>query len=113
MNNNIGDPQLINDLNSMYRQIHKDIEEWERLGIERAEAEREYRIKRKLMTLQHKAEGMAIGLIDKTTDGDVADLKMKVDIAEAKSNAALEHIRVLKLEIQTLEARINREWGSV
>ena len=113
MNNNMGDPQMINDLNDMYSRLHRDIDEWERLGEERAKAERDYRIKRKLMTLQHKSEGMAIGLIDKTTDGDVADLKMKVDVAEAKSNAALEHIRALKLEIQTLDARIQREWSSL
>ena len=113
MNNNIGDPQMINDLNDMYRQLHRDIDEWENLGRERAQAEREYRIQRKLVTLKHKSEGMAIGLIDKTTDGDVADLKLKVDIAEAKCNACLEHIRALKLEIQTLDARIKREWGSV
>lgn len=113
MTNNYGDPQMITDLNDMYHQLHKSIDEWEALGIKVAENERNYRVQRKLMTLKHKAEGMAIGLIDKTTDGDVAELKMQVDIAEAKYGAAIEHIRVLKMEITSLEERIKREWGAI
>lgn len=104
---------MITDLNDMYRQLHKSIEEWESLGIKAAECERNYRVQRKLMTLKHKAEGMAVGLIDKTTDGDVADLKMQVDIAQAKYGAAIEHVRVMKMEISSLEERIKREWGAV
>ena len=111
--NNLGDPQKINDLNSMYKQLYNAITECEKQGMKLAKADRDYKIKRKLAMLNRKAEGMAVGLIDKVTAGDTADAKMEVDVEQTKYDMAQENIRALKLEIQSLDAQIKREWGAL
>lgn len=111
--NNMGDPQKLNDLNNMYKQLYNAISECEKQGMKLAQVDRDYKVKRKLAMLNRKAEGMAVGLIDKVTAGDTADAKMSVDIEQTKYDMAQEHIRALKLEIQSLDAQIKREWGSL
>jgi hypothetical protein len=43
---------------------------------------------------------------------DIAELRLKRDIAETEYNVALEFINVTKLQIRILENQIGREWGN-
>ena len=95
------------------QQLDASILQLRKSGTDRAEAEKEYKIKLREQCLILREEGMPIGLIDKTCYGipEVANLRFKRDIADAVYRANLEAINTLKLELRLLEGQLQREWG--
>lgn len=81
---------------------------------ELAEAEREYKVLLNQKALQLRANDMPVTLINLTIYGyrDVAEARLKRDIAQSKVDANEEYINTTKLLLRLLEAQLNREWNS-
>lgn len=77
--------------------------EYLRLVEQRAEAERLYNIAAAEKTMNLKADGNSISLIDKLVKGDrhVAKLKLNLDIAQGIERACLESIKDIRASIDT------------
>lgn len=104
---------LWNELNAKTRQLDFSVKDLRANGTAYAEAEKAYKIKLRETCLRLKADGMAIGLIDKVCYGipDVANLRFKRDVAEAVYKANIEAINAVKLEIRIINEQLGREWG--
>ena len=96
----------VDDLDKAVRSIRKN-------GQDKAQTERDYKVLLRQECLKLRNEGMAIGMIDKTCYGipEVADARMKRDIAEAVYTANLEAINSIKLQLRLIESQIQREWN--
>ena len=83
-------------------------------GTEYAEAERDYKVLLRQECLKLRADGMAIGMIDKTCYGipEVAEARFKRDVAETVYKANLEAINSIKLQMRLIESQLQREWGA-
>lgn len=106
---------LINELNLLCEKLTVAGSKLARYGNEKAHAEHDYKIALRQEALRLRAEeDMPVTLIDKVVYGvdDVADKRLKRDIAETMYDTCKESINVLKLKIRILDAQINREWGS-
>lgn len=105
---------LINELNSLCEKLTVSGKQLAKYGNEKAHAEYEYKIALRQEALRRRSKGEAIGMIDKTIYGapDVADKRLKRDIAETMYDTCKESINVLKLKIRILDAQISREWGN-
>ena len=82
-------------------------------GKEFAEAERDYKITLRQEALKLRAENNTpVTLIQQTVYGikEVADKRMKRDIAETMYKTSQEYINTLKLRIRVLEGQLSREW---
>lgn len=105
---------LITELQQMREELSQSIKMLRANGIKLAEAERQYKVKLREEALKLRQEkGMAVTLIDLIIYGvpEVADLRLKRDIADAMYNANQEHINTTKLQIRILENQIAREWS--
>ena len=85
-----------------------------RNGQKLAEAERDYKVLLRQEVLKLRAEGMAVTLIDLIIYGvpEVAELRLKRDIAKTMYEANMEHINSTKLQIRILQNQIDKEWSS-
>lgn len=88
--------------------------ELEKLGIQAAKAEYEYRLEEAKKTLDLRDKGFPATLIPTLTKGDekVAKMRLSRDVAEVRYKAAQERINAIKKEISVLAEEINREWGN-
>lgn len=105
---------LINELNDLSIRLTHSGEQMKRYGLELAQAEHDYKITLRQEALKLRAEGMAVTMIDKVVYGvpEVADKRLKRDIAEAMYKTSQESINTLKLKIRIMDAQIAREWNS-
>ena len=103
---------LMNELDGLSIQLTHSGEQLKKYGRELAEAEHAYKITLRQEALKLRAEGMAITLIDKVVYGvpEVADKRLKRDIADTMYKASQESINTLKLKMRILDAQIQREW---
>lgn len=105
---------LIRTIQYKQSQLAQSVKMLRKSGEERAKAERDYKVALRVEALKLREEGYPIGMIDKTVYGvpEVAELRMKRDIAEATYQANIEAINSVKLEIRILNDQIEREWNS-
>lgn len=105
---------LMLDIQAKISKLDTSIRMLRKTGTEYAEAERDYKILLRQEALKLRDAGTAIGLIDKTVYGirEVAEARMRRDIAEATYRANQESINVLKLQIRILDNQIGREWST-
>lgn len=105
---------MINELNELSKQLTHSGEQLKKYGKELAEAEHDYKVILRQEALKLRADGMAITLIDKVVYGidEVADARLKRDIAETMYKASQESINTLKLKMRIIDAQIDREWRS-
>ena len=75
-----------------------------KLGDEKAEAERIYRMKLAQEMLSLRAGGMAAAMISDVARGNVSDLLFQRDAAEAKFKAAIESLDALKSQLSALQS---------
>lgn len=90
------------------------IEATRKLAVERAEAERDYRIaKRKRVLYERDYNKVAATLVNDVVKGqpDIADLKLRLDCAEAEWEASRESILFHKRLADTIREQIAREWS--
>jgi len=105
---------LINELNELSIRLPALVDQLEKYGRERAQAEHDYKVQLRQEALKLRADGMAVTLIDKVVYGvpAVADKRLKRDIAETMYKSAQESINTLKLRMRLVDAQIQREWNS-
>lgn len=105
---------LYSELQQKTKQLDVCIRELRKSGTAYAEAERDYKILLREECLKLRADGMAIGLIEKTCYGikSVAEARFRRDVAETVYKANLEAINSIKLQMRLIEGQLQREWGS-
>lgn len=74
-----------------------------KLGKEKAESERVYRMELAKELLRLKSEGMAVGLLGDVARGNIADLLFKRDLGEIQYKSAVEAMDVLKAQLTALQ----------
>lgn len=84
-----------------------------KMAKEKAETEHEYRIALSQEIIKLKAEGMQATLISDVSRGNVADLKLKRDLADGMYKSAIESLRALQSELTGLQtiSRYQNEIG--
>ena len=90
------------------------LDELEKLGVQAAQAEYEYKLEEAKKTLELRDEKLPVTLIPTLTKGDgkVAKMRLSRDVAEVRYKAAQERINAIKKEISVLAEEINREWSN-
>lgn len=105
---------LYDELQAKTKQLEVSIKQLRVSGTEYAQAEKDYKILLRQECLKLRADGEAIGMIDKTCYGipSVAEARFKRDVAETVYKANLEAINSIKLQLRLIEGQIQREWGT-
>lgn len=105
---------LIMDMQAMNAKLNAAVRMLRKTGTDYATAERDYKVLLRQESLKLRDDGMAVTLIDKTVYGirEVAEARMKRDIAEAVYRANQESINVLKLQLRLMDNQVSREWGT-
>lgn len=106
--------ELWQEIMDEQRLLDRAVRELKPRGKARAQAEHDYRValSKRLMLL--RAEGNAVTHLADIAKGEpeIAELRLKRDIAESLYQSALESINVQKLKIRILEGQLSREWGN-
>ena len=105
---------LFNEIQDLTKKLNQSISLLAKYGREFAEAERNYKVVLRQEALKLRAEkGMAVTLIQQVVYGvpEVADKRLKRDIAEAMYQTAQENINSIKLQIRVIEGQLQREWA--
>ena len=106
---------LVNDIQQLMNELSASIKVLRKNGNELAQAESDYKICLRQEALKLRAEeNMPVTLINQIIYGvpEVAEKRLKRDIAQTMYNTNQEHINVTKLKLRLLEAQLNREWGN-
>lgn len=79
------------------------------LGLEKAKTERDYKVRQAQEILKLRAEGYKVTIIQDLAKGntEVAELRLKRDIAESSYFVALEAMNNLRLEVEILRTKIS------
>uniref|UniRef100_A0A6M3K958 Uncharacterized protein n=1 Tax=viral metagenome TaxID=1070528 RepID=A0A6M3K958_9ZZZZ len=95
--------QVIEGMAEKNRMLTQKNEEYVELVEKRAQAERAYSIAVAKITMEEKATGQSITLIDKIVRGNktVADLKYDLDVAEGVMKACQQSIKSLTIAVDT------------
>lgn len=96
--------QLTKEMYDVSKRLEKASRALYKLGDEKAEAERIYRMRLAQEMLTLKSGGMGIGLINDVARGNVSDLLFQRDAAEAKFKAAIESLEALKAQLSALQS---------
>jgi len=105
--------ELVQELIDKNNDLSTSIKLLRNHGTKLAEAEMKYKILLSETVLRLRAEGMAVTLINLVVYGDrqVAELRLKRDIAKTMYDANQEHINVTKLQIRIIENQLQREYN--
>jgi hypothetical protein len=106
---------LFNELQELTKKLSTSINQMAKYGRELAEAESDYEIKLRQEALKLRNDDkMAVTLINQIVYGipEVANKRLKRDIAETMYKTSQEYINTLKLRIRVLESQLQREWGN-
>lgn len=95
-------------------QLDLAIKDLAKNGYDLAEKEKAYKIAVNKKALELRAIDTPVTLINQIIYGyeDIAELRLKRDIAEVKYNTNQEYINTIKLQIRILESQLGREWGN-
>lgn len=80
-----------------------------KLGEEKAETERIYRMRLAQEMLSLRAEGMPATLINDVARGNVSDLLFQRDAAEARFKAAIESLSALQSQLSALQSIVKHQ----
>lgn len=102
---------LIIELNQLRDTLSKAIKILKQRGIEKAEAERNYRVELAKEILRQRDAGTPVTIISDICRGkeEIADLKRKRDIAESLYETALQKVYQTKLELDIIKNQIKAE----
>ena len=96
--------QLTQEIYGVSKRLQKASTALYKLGDEKAEAERIYRMKLAQEMLTLKSSGMAATMVGDVARGNVSDLLFQRDAAESKFKAALESLDALKSQLSALQS---------
>lgn len=113
MNNNIGNPDLIQQQLEMSARCDSLIRELARQGDLFAQAEYSYCTQKTKTAYKLKDEGYSATMIMQILKGEpeVAILMRERDLAKVRYQATMESINILKLQMRMNDNQISREWG--
>ena len=100
------------ELQQKLKELDYSVKQLRHTGTAFAPAERAYKILLRKKSLELRAEGQPVGMIDKMIYGDaeVAEARFKRDVAETVYEANKEHLNATKLHIRVVEEMLGREW---
>lgn len=100
--------QLMERLDQCVQALGRGNTQLKTLGINKAQTERDYKVRQAKEILKLRAEGYPVTIIQDLVKGneEVADLRLKRDIAEASYFTALEAMNNLRLEIEILRSKL-------
>jgi len=96
--------QITREIYDISKRLEKATTALYKLGIEKAETERLYRMRLSQEILSLRAEGMPAAMISDVARGNLSDLLFKRDAAEAKFKAAIESLEALKSQLSALQS---------
>lgn len=96
--------EIIENLGKAVRTLQEETENLKALGEEKSVREMEYRKGLAKEILSLRAEKMSVTLIGDISRGNVADQKMRRDIADSLYDACKENIKTIRVEIETLRS---------
>lgn len=104
---------LIRRIDQRTQDLDKALNESVTHGLARAKAQREYRIALAEKILEERDKGTPATICSDVCRGDrrIADLCFARDTEDVLYQASLDAINIIKLNIKTLDAQIEREWG--
>lgn len=104
---------LLDEIQKTYDLLSQSIKALKKTSEAYAMAERDYKILLRQECLKLRDEGMAIGMITITCYGipEVAEARLKRDIAEATYKANQEAIQAYKLQLRLMDSQAQREWS--
>lgn len=107
----MSDFTLINELAELSAKLDEAVRLMARYGREYAQAEHDYKVQLSQTALTMRANDMPVTLISQVIYGkpEVAEKRLKRDIAEAMYSSSKENINKLKLQIRILDSQIERE----
>lgn len=106
---------LLNDIQKLMEELTTSIKLLRKNGNDLAIAERDYKVCLRQEALKLRTEkDMPVTLINQIIYGvpEVAEKRLKRDIAETMRDTNLEHIQVTKLKLRILEKQLELEWGN-
>lgn len=108
MNNHVNPQGLLNQIDRCLIALSKGNTEQQRLGLLKAQTERDYRIKYNQKMLQLKLDKCQATLVQALakSDPEVAELAMKRDIAESSYFTCISATENLRLEIDTIRSKL-------
>ena len=109
---NIGDPELVNQLNDICARLDEGIKLMGKYGRAYAQANHDYKVAVNQQAFKMRQAGETMTMINMALKGskEVAPLLFKRDESETLYEVAKENINILKLRARLLEAQIDREW---
>lgn len=112
--NNIGDPELMNELMRTLGKCDQLIKEMEEHGRLKDIAARNYYMARTKLAYALKVKGESATMINLLVKGEpeVAEKKLEFDAAVTRYEIAREDLMLKKAKAKMLEAQIDREWGA-
>lgn len=106
---------LLGEINTRMALMDVTRRELEKHGRELAQAERDYRVANATAILSERADNKTpVSIISDVVKGrrDIADLRLKRDIAEVMYKSAESALQNYKLQARLLEEQLKREWGA-
>lgn len=107
---------LFSEIQELTKKLSTSINQMAKYGKELAEAESDYKVTLRQEALKLRNDNkMAVTLINQIVYGEknVAEKRLKRDIAETMYKTTQEYINTLKLRIRVLESQLQREWSNV
>lgn len=97
--------------NKLIELLNLAIAEIKKRGIEKANAERDYRVALRKLILTERANGTPVTIISDLCRGEetVADLKKARDIADSLYESAQEALQTYKLELRVVQEDLTTE----
>jgi len=96
--------QINKEIYAISQRLDKATKALYKLGLEKAETERVYRMRLAQEMLSLRAEGMPAAMISDIARGNLSDLLFQRDAAEAKFKAAIESLDALKSQLTALQS---------
>ena len=99
---------LIERLDQCVAALSRGNTQMKTLGLEKAKTERNYKVKQAQTILKLKSEGYPATLIMELVKGneEVAELRLKRDIAESSYYVGIQAMENLRLEIEILRSKL-------
>lgn len=112
--NNIGDPELMNQLMKTLAQCDQCVKDMAEYGTAKDTAARDYYKARTKLAYALKIKGESATMINLLIKGEpeVAEKKLAFDSAVTQYEVAREDLMLKKAKAKMLEAQIDREWGA-
>lgn len=103
---------LIGAMQQKLSELEVSVKHLRKTGTAYAEAEKAYKMALNKKALEMRDEGQAVGMINLIIYGqpEIAELRLKRDIAEVVYKANQEAINAAKIHINVLREQIEREW---